>query len=277
MQCTLSLFCSAALLSLSPFARAQNPAANAATPTADLPTGTPAGAASAPGQTTGGTPAASGRPVAPPQPFYQIGGFGLSGYLRVRPENYDWFSVPGKDNDYTFTGTQLRLSGVKSTPKLDIQLDLQATALTSVPDNAVGIGALYKNANGSRDGAISIKQAFVRFKNAIGNGQRGAHRALRVQRWRRTENDRSNFNFSANAAHRATLGWHLRLSPIPGVRSTALICPPKSAKTPTLPAFWRVRPRAFSSSKATITLTPRSFCMAPIPNRLAAARRACSA
>ena len=166
----LPLFCSATLVILAPLAHAQSPAANAATPSANLPTGTPDGAAPAPGQTTGGTPAASGRPVAPPQPFYKIGGFGLSGYLRIRPENYDWFSIPGKNNNYTFTGTQLRLSGVKSTAKLDIQLDLQATALTSVPDNAVGIGALYKNANGSRDGALSIKQAFVRFKNAIGAG-----------------------------------------------------------------------------------------------------------
>lgn len=59
---------------------------------------------------------------------------------------------------------------MKSTPKLDIQLDVQATALTSVPTNAVGIGSLYRNANGSRDGAISLKQAFVRFKNAVGTG-----------------------------------------------------------------------------------------------------------
>ena len=185
MQRFLPLFCSAALLTLpalaqtqttatfsteAPILFAQAPAANAATPTADLPTGTPSGAAPAPGQSSGGTPAASGRPVAPPKPFYQIGGFGLSGYLRVRPENYDWFSVPGKDNDYTFTGYQLRVAGVKSTPKLDIQLDIQATALSGVPDNGVGIGSLYRNANGSRDGAISIKQGFVRFKNAVGKG-----------------------------------------------------------------------------------------------------------
>ena len=170
MQRFLPLFCSAALLSLAPLALAQTAPPAAATPSADLPTGTPAGAAPAPGQTTGGTPAASGRPVAPAKPFYQIGGFGLSGYLRVRPENYDWFSVPNRDNEYTFTGYQLRLAGVKSTPKLDIQIDGQATALTSVPTNAVGIGANYRNANGSQDGAISLKQAFVRFKNAVGQG-----------------------------------------------------------------------------------------------------------
>ena len=170
MQRFLPLFCSAALLSLAPFALAQTVAPTAATPSADLPTGTPSGAAPAPGQTTGGTPATSGRAVAPAKPFYSVGGFGLSGYLRVRPENYDWFSVPGKDNNYTFTGYQLRVAGVKSTPKLDVQLDLQATALSSVPDNAIGIGALYRNANNTQDGAISLKQAFVRFKGALGKG-----------------------------------------------------------------------------------------------------------
>ena len=175
MQRFLPLFCSAALISLSPLALGQTPAPTAATAPAELPTGTPAGAAPAPGQTTGGTPAADTRPVAPAKaatkpPFYSVGGFGFSGYLRVRPESYDWFSTPNRDSDYTFTGYQLRVAGVKSTPKLDIQLDLQGTALTSVPDNAVGIGALYRNANNTQDGAISLKQAFVRFKGAVGQG-----------------------------------------------------------------------------------------------------------
>ena len=175
MQRLLPLFCSAALISLSPLALAQTAAPKTATPTDTLPTGTPSGAAPAPGQTTGGTPAADTRPVAPAKtavkpPFFSAGGFNFSGYLRVRPENYDWFSTPNRDNDYTFTGVQLRVAGVKSTPKLDIQLDLQATALTGVPDNGVGIGALYRGANNTQDGAISLKQGFVRFKNAVGKG-----------------------------------------------------------------------------------------------------------
>ena len=190
MQRNLPLFCSAALVSLSSLAQAQttpapvapteaiateapvllaqNPAAN--TPSADLPTGTPSGAAPPPGQPTGGTPATATRPVAPPQPFYTIGGFGLSGYLRIRPENYDWFSVPNRDNEYTFTGYQLRLAGVRSTPKLDVQIDLQGTALSNLPENAIGIGATYRLANNTQDGAISLKQAFVRFKGAVGPG-----------------------------------------------------------------------------------------------------------
>ena len=90
--------------------------------------------------------------------------------LRIRPENYDWFETPNLDNNYTFTGYQLRLAGVKSTPKLDIQIDLQGTALTSVPTGAVGIGATYRAANNTQDGAISLKQGFVRFKGAVGKG-----------------------------------------------------------------------------------------------------------
>ena len=177
----LPLFCCAALVAFAPTTFAQN-AAPPAPPEATVPgapiapgtitgaTGTPAGAAPAPGQATGGTPAASGRPVLPPQPFYSIGGFGLSGYLRVRPENYDWFSTPPLDNNYTFTGYQLRLAGVKSTKKTDIQIDAQGTALTSLPRNAVGIGATYRAANNTQDGAISLKQGFVRFKGAVGAG-----------------------------------------------------------------------------------------------------------
>lgn len=130
---------------------------------------------------TGGTPTAPTRPQPPAGPFANVGGFALSGYLRSRVEHFDFFKAANGDHSYTFTGHQLRVSGVKTTPQLDVQLDLQQVVLTNLPDNAffrpnpttsvpLGVGANYALANGNQDGALSVKQAFVRFKNAVGQG-----------------------------------------------------------------------------------------------------------
>lgn len=127
---------------------------------------------------TGGTPAAPGRPQLANKPITTIGGFGITGYVRSRFENHNWFDTPGFDDSYTFNGTQIRLSALKSTPKTDIQLDLQETLLFNVPENAIapaprgilGLGGNYFAANGRQDGALNVKQAFVRFKGAVGKG-----------------------------------------------------------------------------------------------------------
>ena len=132
-----------------------------------------------PGAATGGTPAAPSRPQpVAAKPFATVGGFALSGYLRSRLENYNWFETPGFDDNYTFSGHQLRLAAVKSSPKLDIQFDLQQTLLTNLPDRAIapaprgilGLGGNYYAANGEQDGALTVKQAFLRFKGAVGKG-----------------------------------------------------------------------------------------------------------
>lgn len=157
-----------------------SPAAPAAGTTA---TGTPSGTA------TGGTPAAPSRPQPAQKPFLKFGGFSFSGYLRSRAEGYDFFDAPNGDGTYSFTGHQLRISAVRSTPNLDIQVDLQQQLLTSLPIDAtyqanpttavpLGQGGNYYIANRSQDGAINFKQGFVRLKNALGKGS-----ALRLGRF----------------------------------------------------------------------------------------------
>lgn len=146
---------------------------------------------------TGGTPAAPLRPQPAPRPFFQVGGFSFSAYLRSRIENYDFFEAPNGagDSSYAFSGHQLRLAGVKSTPRLDLQFDLQGQLLTNLPDDAsfqptnasgaavgprvpLGLGGNYFAANGNQDGALNIKQGFVRFKGLMGAGS-----ALRLGRF----------------------------------------------------------------------------------------------
>ncbi|HEX9997176.1 MAG TPA: alginate export family protein [Abditibacterium sp.] len=139
---------------------------------------------------TGGTPAAPSRPQTVLKPFAQFGGFSFSGYLRSRVENYNFFepaAALGGDGSYTFTGHHLRVSALKASPKLDIQFDLQQQLLTNLPNDAsfqplnnlgapagprvpLGQGGNYFAANGNQDGALNVKQAFVRFKGALGKG-----------------------------------------------------------------------------------------------------------
>jgi len=150
--------------------------AHAQTATTATPSTTKAtGAVAAP---TGGTPAAPTRPQLATRPFAKVGGFSISGYLRSRVENYNYFNTPGFNDSYVFTGHQLRLSALDSSPKLDFQFDLQQQLLTNLPGHAIapapqgllGLGANYYAANGRDYEALNIKQAFVRFKGAVGKG-----------------------------------------------------------------------------------------------------------
>ena len=137
--------------------------------------------AQTPAATPAPTPAPAAKPAeapAPTPPLFSAGGFNFSANVRTRFENFDWFETPGFDDDYTFNGTLVRLNALKSTPKTDIAIDLQQTLLFGLPDEAIapaprgllGLGANYFQANGEQDGALSVKQAFVRFKNAFGKG-----------------------------------------------------------------------------------------------------------
>ena len=168
---------------------------SAAAQTAPAPAPIPA---NVPAPNTGGTPAAPSRPQPALKPFAQFGGFSFSGYLRSRVENYDFFEPAdalGGDGSYIFSGHQLRISALKASPKLDIQIDLQQQLLNNLPDDAsfqplnaagapagprvpLGQGGNYFAANGNQDGALNVKQGFVRLKNTFGKGS-----ALRLGRF----------------------------------------------------------------------------------------------
>lgn len=122
-------------------------------------------------------PAAKVAPAAA-KPLYSVGGFNITASLRSRAENWSWFDTPGFDDSYTFTGSQLRVSALKSTPRTDVQLELMEVLMTGVPDKAIapvpqgslGLGGNYFAANGNQDGALSFKQGFIRFKGVNGPG-----------------------------------------------------------------------------------------------------------
>ncbi len=177
---TVALLPMSALFALAAQAQTTAPVTPPATTPAAPTTPGAADAATppAPGTATGGTPTAPSRPQPAPKPFLQAGGFSFSGYLRSRYENVNYFETPGFNDDYGFTGSQLRIAALRSTPKLDLQLDVQGTLLTGIPNDAIapppqgalGFGGIYYGANRGQDGSVYIRQAFVRFKNSFGTG-----------------------------------------------------------------------------------------------------------
>jgi len=130
--------------------------------------------------TTATAPAttAAAMPAAPPasaatSPPLKVGSATLSISARARVENWEWFSTPGFDDNYTFGTLLLRAGLSRQTPKLDWQVEIAQPSLVNLPDNAVapapfgalGQGGNYFAANGKRnDAGIFVKQAFLRFK-----------------------------------------------------------------------------------------------------------------
>jgi hypothetical protein len=112
-----------------------------------------------------------------PQPM-KIGSLTLSGNWRLRWENWNWFDTNAADGDYTFGASLLRIAIGEQKPKQDWQFEIAQPALIGLPKNAVapapqgqlGLGAAYFAANGGQDAGLFIKQAFVRFKGAGGDG-----------------------------------------------------------------------------------------------------------
>ncbi|HVK06772.1 MAG TPA: hypothetical protein VM490_25120, partial [Armatimonadaceae bacterium] len=117
------------------------------------------------------------------------GGWTAGGSVRARQEVWDWFEAPGFDNAYTFNGTILRLSAsgpLGARPRADAGFELAAPLLLGLPDDAfapppqgaLGLGALYRGNNGSRQGSLFLKQGWVRVRDV---GARGA--SLRAGRF----------------------------------------------------------------------------------------------
>lgn len=91
------------------------------------------------------------------------------GSLRVRQEAWDWFNPAGNfQNAYTFTGAALRVGATRSSKSGESVFELAAPLLIGLPTRAsapapaggLGLGALYRALNGSREGDLFVKQAF---------------------------------------------------------------------------------------------------------------------
>lgn len=102
----------------------------------------------------------------------------VQGSLRARGEVWDWFSA-GERNPYALSGNLLRLSVSGQRKTMDWQIEFAVPVLLGLPTDAVrpapqlqlGFGGNYYAANDRERNAAMIfpKQAFVRFRNLMGN------------------------------------------------------------------------------------------------------------
>lgn len=124
----------------------------------------------------------------PPEPN-RIGSAVLSGSVRSRLENWEWFTPTTGDPGYSFLGNHARLNLSRAGKRFDWTVELAAPILLGLPDNAIaqgvqgqlGMGGTYYAVNHrSRNAAMIFpKQAFVRYKGLF--GKKGA--SLRVGRF----------------------------------------------------------------------------------------------
>ena len=107
----------------------------------------------------------------------KIGSLTVSGSLKARVENWDWFDTNAADDSYTYGGIVLRLGVGQNKEKFEWFLEGEGPVLIGLPDNAIapapqgqlGLGATYFAANGRRNTSAIFKQGYVRFKGLFGN------------------------------------------------------------------------------------------------------------
>ncbi|HEX4949821.1 MAG TPA: hypothetical protein VFZ34_24360 [Blastocatellia bacterium] len=110
--------------------------------------------------------------VAPAAAPLKIGRVTVSGSLRVRAENWDWFETDNADQAYTFGAATLRVALGQNLEKVEWLVEGQAPVFIGLPTNAIapapqgqlGLGGTYFAASGQQDASLILKQAFVRFK-----------------------------------------------------------------------------------------------------------------
>src|SRR5581483_11672928 len=165
---SLSLLPAMALIAISAWAQSPVPQSVVAKAT---PTPSPTPAAK--------TAGAAAKPAPAPAPI-KIGCVTLSGSLRLRMENWDWFETDKAENAYTFGAATLRLGLGQQKEKLEWLVEGEAPVLMSVPENSIaaapqgqlGLGASYFAASGRQDASVIFKQGFVRFKGLFGDKAR---------------------------------------------------------------------------------------------------------
>lgn len=131
--------------------------------------GTAALSAQAPAPAPEVPKAPAANPNSPPP--IKWGSVTVSGSLRSRFENWNFFDSTAADGEYNFSGNILRLSFAQKTDNYDWQIEAAVPFLIGLPQNAVapppggalGLGANYfQSARGEYAAAIFPKQAFIR-------------------------------------------------------------------------------------------------------------------
>jgi hypothetical protein len=122
----------------------------------------------------------SDKPTAKPSPqaaLIQLGNLTVTGSLRLRLEDWDWFDTNAADGNYTFGAALLRLAVGQQKERFDWQVEgafplliqLPEQAIAPAPQGQLGVGANYYAANLRQDGSAILKQAFVRMKGLGGD------------------------------------------------------------------------------------------------------------
>jgi hypothetical protein len=97
----------------------------------------------------------------------------FSGSIRSRVEIWDWFETSTANNDYAFSGSQIRFQWSQQAKGFDWQIEFMSPILLGLPDDAIapapqgqlGLGGAYFAANNARNAAMVFpKQAYVRLK-----------------------------------------------------------------------------------------------------------------
>jgi len=102
----------------------------------------------------------------------KLGSVVVTGSVRFRVENWQWFETPLADGRYTFGATQIRLGLQQQRARFDWMVEVEQPALFSLPNDAIapppqgalGLGANYFASNGSEAAGIFLKQGFIRFR-----------------------------------------------------------------------------------------------------------------
>src|SRR5262252_2529206 len=102
----------------------------------------------------------------------RVAGWTVSGNLRLRFEDWDFFKAQTGDNSYGYGASLLRVSVARQFQRQDWLFEvaqpsligLPADAIAPLPQGQLGFGGTYSAANPDRTVGIFLKQAVVRFK-----------------------------------------------------------------------------------------------------------------
>ncbi len=107
----------------------------------------------------------------------RVAGWTISGSLRLRFENWDFFKAQTGDSSYGYGASLLRVSVGRQFRSQDWLFEfaqpsligLPTTAIAPAPQGQLGFGGTYRAANPDRTVGIFLKQAFVRLKGLGGD------------------------------------------------------------------------------------------------------------
>src|SRR5262249_51702282 len=116
-------------------------------------------------------------PDSPPRRQIRVAGWTVSGNLRLRFEDWDFFKAQTGDNSYGYGASLLRVSIGRQFQHQDWLFEiaqpsligLPADAIAPLPQGQLGFGGTYSASNPDRTVGIFLKQAFVRFKGIRGD------------------------------------------------------------------------------------------------------------